>query len=79
MNATFIIAAIVLSIATFFFAFLEAWDIKVGAFEPEYLEKYGLSFLWVSVAALIATLVISIILFKVSQKDAAPAAHEGVN
>ncbi|HJE85888.1 MAG TPA: hypothetical protein K8V94_10045 [Corynebacterium amycolatum] len=68
LSGTFIIAIVALSIASFFFAFLEAWDLNAGTFEPEFLEQYGMSFMWVSVIALVVTLAIAILLFRVAQK-----------
>lgn len=68
LSPTFLIAAVVLSIASFFFAFLEAWDVNPGEWEPEFLEQYGMNFLWVSVFALVGTLILAIVLFRVAQQ-----------
>ncbi|WP_062298815.1 hypothetical protein [Demequina maris] len=57
-NGLFVGVAVALSVASFFFAFLEAWDIELGVFEPEWLDTYGPGFIWVGVgAAAIAFLV----------------------
>ncbi|WP_062303741.1 hypothetical protein [Demequina subtropica] len=57
-NALFVAVALALSIASFLFAFLEAWDIELGVFEPEWLDTYGPGFIWVGIgAAAIAFLV----------------------
>ncbi|WP_300344125.1 cell division protein FtsQ [Nesterenkonia sp.] len=70
----FVGAALMLSLASFFFAFLEAWDVSIGAFEPEYLEQYGTWFLWISVAAIVVLLGASILLFRRAQaRPVAPA------
>lgn len=68
LSPTFLIAAVVLSIASFFFAFLEAWDLNLGEWEPEFLERYGMNFLWVSVLALVGALILAIVLFRVAQQ-----------
>lgn len=52
-SAWFVAVALLLSVASFLFAFLEAWDMSVGAFEPDFVGTYGDGFLWVSVAALV--------------------------
>lgn len=52
----FIVIAILLSIASFLFAFLEAWDIQVGVFEPDFRDQYGDVFLWVGVAGVLVAL-----------------------
>ena len=52
----FVVVAVLLSIASGFFALLEAWDVNIGVFEPEFREQYGDSFLWVSVGALVVLL-----------------------
>lgn len=59
----FVVAAVVLSIASFFFAFLEAWDVALGTVDTELREQYGDGFLWVSVAAIIVLVTIAIALF----------------
>lgn len=56
----FIVVAVAIAIGSAFFAFLEAWDIEVGVFEAEFLEEYGMSFLWVGVGAIVLTLAIAI-------------------
>lgn len=64
----FVVAAMLLAIASGFFAFLEAWDINVGVVESELLDQYGTGFLWVSVAAIAILLTVSIALFSVHRK-----------
>lgn len=59
----FVAAAVLLAIASFFFAFLESWDISIGAVDSALLDEYGPAFLWVSVAAIVLTLGIAIALF----------------
>lgn len=69
----FVAIALLLAVASFFFAFIEAWDLNVGSFEPEFLEQYGLSFLWVSVGAIVLTLAVAFLLFRLGRKsEAAP-------
>ena len=79
LSPTFLIAAVVLSIASFFFAFLEAWDLNLGEWEPEFLERYGMNFLWVSVLALVGTLILAIVLFRVAQQKDVRNTREAVD
>lgn len=64
-TAWFVIVAVLAGIGSFFFAFLEAWDLSVGAFEPDYRERFGDAFLWVSVGAVVVVVAIAAILFRV--------------
>lgn len=65
----FVVVALLLSIASFFFAFLEAWDLSFGAVDTELLDQYGPGFLWVSVGVIVVMLVVAILLFRRSQKN----------
>src|SRR5699024_10935454 len=67
-SGLFLGAVLLLSVASFFFAFLEAWDVSIGAFEPEFLEEYGSGFLWVSVAAIVVVTAAAILFFKKAQQ-----------
>lgn len=67
-NVAFVIGALVLSLASFGFAFLEAYDLNPGAWEPEFLEQFGPWFIVVSVIAILIVLGISIALFRNAQK-----------
>ncbi|KHL17028.1 hypothetical protein CLV56_0720 [Mumia flava] len=49
-SAAFIALAVLLMFASAVFAFMEAADMAYGSWEPDFLDQYGLSFLWVSVA-----------------------------
>lgn len=62
--------ALLLSAASFGFAFLEAFDLSAGAWEPDFLGRFGDSFLWLSVAAILLVLGATILLFKRAQKKA---------
>lgn len=64
----FVAVAVLLSIAAAFFAFIEAWDLNVGEFEAEFLDEFGASFLWVSVGAIIVTLGLAFLFFRMAQK-----------
>lgn len=64
----FVVVAVLAGVASFFFAFLEAWDVTFGAFEPDFRDSYGDTFLWVSVGSLVAVLAIASILFSVWRK-----------
>lgn len=63
----FIGVAVLLSVVAFGFAFLEAFDLSAGAFEPDFLDRFGDGFLWVSVAAIALVLVVAILLFRRSR------------
>ena len=67
----FVGVALALAVAAFFFAFLEAWDVAIGVFEPDFLDTYGAGFLWVGVgAAAIAFLVgVALVKFSRNRKD----------
>ncbi|MDJ1113277.1 MULTISPECIES: cell division protein FtsQ [Microbacterium] len=68
----FVIAAILLSIASFFFAFLEAWDIAIGTVDTELRDQYGDGFLWVSVGAIVVLTTIAIALFAAHRRRTRP-------
>lgn len=72
-NAAFVAAFVLLALASFGLAFLEAFDLAPGAWEPDFLDQFGDSFIWVSVAAIIVVLVVSIVLFRASQGRRTPA------
>ncbi|WP_265522415.1 cell division protein FtsQ [Oerskovia flava] len=68
--APFILLAVALTLLAALFAFVEQLDefngredgvSTWGAFEPEFLEEYGTGFLWVSVAAVVAVLVVAVL------------------
>src|SRR5690625_1290411 len=67
-NVTFVIGALVLSVASFGLAFLEAYDLNVGAWEPELLEQFGPWFIIVSVIAIVIVLGLAIVLFRKAQQ-----------
>lgn len=57
-NVWFVISAVALSVASFFFAFLEAWDVEVGVVDADFRDQYGDAFLWVSVAGIAVLLIV---------------------
>lgn len=57
-NVWFVISAVALSVASFFFAFLEAWDVEVGVVDADFRDQYGDAFLWVSVAGIAILLIV---------------------
>ncbi|MDN6368860.1 hypothetical protein, partial [Corynebacterium sp.] len=67
-NAAFVAVAVLLSVASFGFAFLEAFDVSAGEWSPDFLGEYGNGVLWVSVAAVAVVLALAVLLFRVSQK-----------
>src|SRR5699024_11075254 len=62
-SGLFIGAVVLLSIASFFFAFLEA-------FQPEFLEEYGNGFVWISVIAIVIVTALAILFFRKAQHNA---------
>ena len=58
----FVAVAAVLAVASFFFAFREAWDGEVGAVDSDFRETYGNGFLWVSVGALVLLLTVALVI-----------------
>ncbi|WP_030158833.1 hypothetical protein [Glycomyces sp. NRRL B-16210] len=56
-NAAFIALAVFLMLGSAVFAFLEAADVKFGLWEPDFIDRYGLGFLWVSVAVCVAVFI----------------------
>lgn len=60
----FVAVAVLLAVSSFFFAFLEAWDVSIGAVEGDFREQFGDAFLWVSVGAIVVALGIALLLFR---------------
>ncbi|THV24514.1 cell division protein FtsQ [Glycomyces paridis] len=56
-TAAFVSLAVFLMLASGVFAFLEAADVKFGVWEPGFIDRYGLGFLWVSVAVCAVVLI----------------------
>ncbi|GAA3651800.1 cell division protein FtsQ [Microbacterium marinilacus] len=63
--AWFVVVAVLAGVVSFVFSFLEAWDVSVGAFEPDFRDRFGDTFLWVAVGALVIVLTIASVLFAV--------------
>ncbi|RMI12878.1 cell division protein FtsQ [Cellulomonas triticagri] len=61
----FVVVAVLASLLSFVFAFLEAWDVSIGSVEADFRGQYGDTFLWVSVGALVVVLALAAILFSV--------------
>lgn len=68
-NAAFVIMALALSLASFGFAFLEAFDMNVGSWEPDFIDQFGSSFLLVSVAAIVVLLIVAVLAFRAAKKN----------
>jgi len=64
----FVAAAVLLAIASFFFAFLEAWDVSFGAVETDLRGQFGDGFLWVSVGVIVVAVGIAVLLFRSHRK-----------
>lgn len=75
-NGMFVGVAVLLAVASFGFAFLEAYDLNFGEWEPDFIDQFGGSFLLISVLAIAVVLAIALVLFRrshterVSEKDA---------
>lgn len=67
LSGTFVGFAVLLGVASFGFAFLEAFDISAGAFEPDFIDRFGDWFVLVSVLAIAVVLGIAILLFRRAQ------------
>jgi len=68
----FVGVAVLLAIGSAFFAFIEAWDLNVGEWEPDFLDQFGDNFLWVSVGVIAVVFVGAFLLWRFGQKkDAA--------
>lgn len=65
----FVVVAVAIAIGSAFFAFLESWDVEIGVFEPEFLEQYGMSFLWVGVGAIVLTTIIALVAYRIGIRD----------
>ncbi|MEH0059980.1 cell division protein FtsQ [Auritidibacter ignavus] len=65
----FVVVAVAIAIGSAFFAFLESWDVEIGVFEPEFLEQYGMSFLWVGVGAIVLTTIIAFVAYRIGTRD----------
>ena len=61
----FVVVAVLASLLSFVFAFLEAWDVSIGAVESDLRGQHGDSFLWVGVGAVVVVLALAAILFSV--------------
>lgn len=72
-SGVFVGFAVLLSIASFGFAFLEAFDISAGAFEPDFLDLFGDWFILVSIVAIAVVLGAAILLFRLSKSARAAA------
>ena len=68
-SGLFVAVAVALGVSSFLFAFLEAWDITLGAFEPEFLDEYGDGFLWVGVGAAAVAFLVVVGLIQLTRKN----------
>lgn len=66
----FVAVAVLLAVASFFFAFLEAWDVNIGVVDGEFRDQFGDGFLWVSVGAIVVLLAIATALFAAHRRRA---------
>src|SRR5699024_10231706 len=65
----FIGFALLLAIGSFGFAFLEAFDLSAGAWEPDFLDRFGNWFLLVSVVAIALVVVVALVLCRLPPAD----------
>ncbi|WP_193107107.1 cell division protein FtsQ [Brachybacterium sp. FME24] len=70
----FVGVVLLLSVASFGFAFLEAFDLSAGSFEPDFIDRFGNGFLLLAVAAIAVVMIVAIILFRFSRTAVDPAA-----
>lgn len=70
----FIGFALLLAVASFGFAFLEAFDLIAGAWEPDFLDRFGNWFLLISVAAIAVVMIVALVLFRLSRSAPEAAA-----
>ena len=68
-TGAFVGFALLLAVASFGFAFLEAFDISAGAFEPDFIDRFGDWFVVVSVIAIAVVLGMAILLFRATQRS----------
>lgn len=59
----FVVVAVLAGVLSFLFAFLEAWDLSVGAVDADFRDRFGDGFLWVAVGALVVVLALASVLF----------------
>lgn len=59
----FAVVAVLAGVLSFLFAFLEAWDLSVGAVDADFRDRFGDGFLWVAVGALVVVLALASVLF----------------
>ena len=68
--------ALLLAISSFGFAFLEAFDLSAGAWEPDFLDRFGNWFLLVSVAAIALVMLVALLLFARTRTRTTPRASD---
>ena len=68
-SGVFVGFALLLAVASFGFAFLEAFDISAGAFEPDFIDRFGDWFVLVSILAIAVVLGAAILLFRAAQRS----------
>ncbi len=69
-NAAFVALAVLLSLVSFAFAFLEAYDLNPGAWEPDFLDRFGDGFLLVGVGAAVLVLVAATVWYRTTRREA---------
>lgn len=68
-SGVFVGFALLLAVASFGFAFLEAFDISAGSFEPDFIDRFGDWFIVVAIIAIAVVLGVAILLFRAAQRS----------
>ena len=68
-SGVFVGFALLLAVASFGFAFLEAFDISAGSFEPDFIDRFGDWFTVVAIIAIAVVLGVAILLFRAAQRS----------
>ena len=68
-SGVFVGFALLLAVASFGFAFLDAFDISAGSFEPDFIDRFGDWFIVVAIIAIAVVLGVAILLFRAAQRS----------
>ena len=68
-SGVFVGFALLLAVASFGFAFLEAFYISAGSFEPDFIDRFGDWFIVVAIIAIAVVLGVAILLFRAAQRS----------
>ena len=68
-SGVFVGFALLLAVASFGFAFLEAFDISAGSFEPDFIDRFGDWFIVVAIIAIAVVLGVAVLLFRAARRS----------